>query len=76
MHTNKVKASFNNFRKEVKQKINEIYAEERTLFAINTDNPELQEIIGYYDEDYSNIYIEMLEEEINNFKNNKIDDAY
>lgn len=76
MHTNKVKANFNNFRKEVKEKINEIYAEERTLFAINTDNPELQEIIGYYDEDYSNIYIEMLEEEINNFKNNKIDDAY
>lgn len=76
MHTNKVKANFNNFRKEVKQKINEIYAEERTLFAINTDNPELQEIIGYYDEDYSNVYIEMLEEEINNFKNNKIDDAY
>lgn len=76
MHPNKQCSYLNSFRREVKEKLNEIYAREQSLLAISTDDSELQDLLESYDEDFSQPYIDILYEEVNNFKNNKIDDAY
>lgn len=76
MHKNKQVATLNQFRKDVKEKINEIYAVEKSVLAIHEDNLELQDLIELYDEDFPQVYIDIVHEEVFNFKNNKIDDAY
>lgn len=72
----KQRSSLNSFRVEVKEKLNEIYAREESLLAITTEDSELQDLLESYDEDFSQPYVDILYEEVNNFKNNKIDDAY
>lgn len=76
MSVNQQRSYLNSFRGEVKEKLNEIYAREQSLLAISTDDSELQDLLESYDEDFSQPYIDVLYEEVNNFKNNKIDDAY
>ena len=76
MSVNQQRSYLNSFRIEVKEKLNEIYAREQSLLAISTDDSELQDLLESYDEDFSQPYIDVLYEEVNNFKNNKIDDAY
>lgn len=76
MHKNKQVATLNQFRRDVKEKINEIYSIEKSVLAIHEDNIELQDLIEAYDENFPQVCIDIVHEEVFNFKNNKIDDAY
>lgn len=61
--------SFNDFRKDIRYKIEEIFAEEQSVIAITSDNNELQDIVESYDENFSKPYIDILNQEIDSFKN-------
>lgn len=60
--------SFNDFRKEVKEKIQEIYQEEQSVLAIEVSHSELQDLVEQYDEDFSKPYLDILGEEVDLFK--------
>jgi predicted lactoylglutathione lyase len=62
--------SFTEFRREIKQKIIDIYKEEESLIAITQDNEQLQDVIEKYDEDFSKPFVEIVQQEIDSFLNN------
>lgn len=70
MCKNKERSISNRFRKEVREKMEELYVEEQSLHAVYKEQPDLIEIVEYYDEDCSEYFLNMLEEEVNQFKNN------
>ena len=65
---------FTEFRKEIKDKLEEIYNQEGSMIPIEIDNPQIQDIIEMYDENFSKPYIDIAIEEVYNFKNRTIDE--
>jgi uncharacterized protein Veg len=68
-HPLSIAKAFTDFRRDVRQKIEQIYEEQESLSAIEIDNEELQDLVESYDEDFSKPYLDILTEEIEIFKN-------
>lgn len=59
---------FSAFRKEVKEKIQQIYEEEESVLAIEVNHIQLQDLVEQYDENFSKPYLDILSEEVDLFK--------
>lgn len=59
---------FSAFRKEVKEKIQQIYEEEELALAIEVNHIQLQDLVEQYDENFSKPYLDILSEEVDLFK--------
>lgn len=68
-HPLSIAKTFADFRKDIRQKIEEIYEEQESVSAIEIDNSELQDLVESYDEDFSKPYLNILKEEVEIFKN-------